>query len=97
VVPKLCADIVLGQSFMKQHDEIVFKMGGLRKALIVSQKHCRVAASYLHPERLFRNLEPGCRPIATKSRNFNTEDKEFIFKEVSKLLNDGIIEPSYSP
>ena len=97
VVRKLCADIVLGQAFMKQHEEIVFKMGGSRKGLIVAQKLCGVAASHLHSEKLFRNLEPGCRPIATKSRNFNTEDKEFISKEVSKLLNDGVIEPSYSP
>ena len=38
-----------------------------------------------------------CQPIATKSRKFNHEDKLFIKKEVRKLLNKQIIEPSYSP
>ena len=31
VVPKLCADIVLGQAFIKQHEEVVFKLGGSKK------------------------------------------------------------------
>ena len=31
VVPKLCADIVLGQAFMRQHEEVVFKLGGSKK------------------------------------------------------------------
>ena len=31
VVPKLCADIVSGQAFMKQHEEVVFKLGGSKK------------------------------------------------------------------
>ena len=37
-----------------------------------------------------------CQPIATKSRKFNHEDKLFIKEEVRKLLNEQIIEPSYS-
>ena len=40
---------------------------------------------------------PTCQPIATKSRKFNHEDKLFIKEEVRKLLNEQIIEPSYSP
>ena len=31
VVPKLCADIVLGQAFMRQYEEVVFKLGGSKK------------------------------------------------------------------
>ena len=95
VVPGLCSDIILGQDFMSQHDEIVFKLGGPRKGFIL--QHCSVAASRMNSPELFRNLEPGCRPITTKSRRFNESDKVFIKDEVSKLLNDGIIEPSFSP
>ena len=47
--------------------------------------------------RLFRNLKTTSKPIATKSRKFNKEDKEFIQDEVRKLLSDNIIEPSLSP
>ena len=36
------------------------------------------------------------QPIATKSRKFNHEDK-LLKEEVRKLLNEQIIEPSYSP
>ena len=46
---------------------------------------------------LFRNLETTSKLIATKSRKFNKEDKEFIQDEVRKLLSDNIIEPSFSP
>ena len=31
VVPKLCTDIVLEQAFTKQHEEVVLKLGGLKK------------------------------------------------------------------
>ena len=51
----------------------------------------------VHTQRLFRNLIPGCQPIVTKSRRFNNDDRQFIHNVVSKLLNDNIIEPSYSP
>ena len=70
VVPKLCADIVLGQTFMRQH-EVVFKLGGSKKGLVVA--HCGVAASRVHTQRLFRNLIPGCQPIIKKSRKFNNK------------------------
>ena len=36
VVPKQCADIVLGQAFMRQHEEVVFKLGGSKKGLVVA-------------------------------------------------------------
>ena len=47
--------------------------------------------------RLFNNLDPNVKPIATKSRRFNKTDQSFIEKEVRQLLAEGIIEPSYSP
>ena len=80
---------------MRQHEEVVFKLGGSKKGLVV--EHCGVAASRVYTQRLFRNLIPGCQPIVTKSRKFNNDDRQFIYNEVSKLLNDNIIEPSYSP
>ena len=43
--------------------------------------------------KLFQNLTPNCKPIATKSWNYSAEDR----KEILQLLEDDIIEPSYSP
>ena len=80
VVPKLCADIVLEQAFMRQHEEVVFKLGGSKKGLIVA--HCGVAASRVHTQRLFRNLIPGCQPIVTKSRKFNNDSLS-----ITRLVN----------
>ena len=54
VVPKLCADIILGRGFMKQHEEVVFKLGGSKKGLVVA--HCGVVASRVHTQRLFTIL-----------------------------------------
>ena len=49
------------------------------------------------PPPLFTNLTSNVKPIATKSRRFTKQDQEFIKLEVSKLLKEGIIEPSVSP
>ena len=98
VMPGLCADVVLGQDFLRQHKEVVIKLGGPKKSLLVGKdSSCDVAASEVKCDRLLRNLKPECRLIATKSRKFNEEDKRFIDAEVRKLLLEGIIEPSYSP
>ena len=47
--------------------------------------------------RLFKNLDPAVKPIATKSKRFNLEDQKFIRSEIKKLLDENIIEPSTSP
>ena len=98
VVPKLCADISLGQDFLNQHQEVVLKLGEPQESLVIGvDSCCSVSATTTETPRLFRNLETTSKPIATKSQRFNEEDKEFIQDEVRKLLSDNIIEPSFSP
>ena len=106
VMKNLCADIVLGNDFMKLHKEVTFVMGGSRKPLKLSGKPCpddisgrccNVAQALVKPPKLFQYMAPNCKPIATKSRRYSRADQEFIAKKVQKLLNDGIIEPSSSP
>ena len=98
VVDSLCTDVILGQAFMKRLNEVIFRLVGPEKRLIVdSPAQCAVTVSKLGTYRLFRNLEPGCKPIATKSRRYNESDKLFIRDEVNKLSNEGVIEPSFSP
>ena len=71
-MPGLCADVVLGQDFLRQHKEVVIKLGGPKKSLLVGKDStCGVAASEVKCDHIFRNLKPECRPIATKSRKFN--------------------------
>ena len=35
VVPKLCADIILGHNFLIPHEEVVLKLGGVQEHLAV--------------------------------------------------------------
>ncbi|CAG2229550.1 unnamed protein product [Mytilus edulis] len=51
----------------------------------------------LIPQELFATLTSECRPIATKSRKYSAVDREFIEKETTRLLTEGIIDPSMSP
>ena len=46
---------------------------------------------------MFGNVLPDCKPIASRSRRFSKEDQEFINQEVTKLLSEGIIEPTITP
>ena len=98
VMPGLCADVVLGQDFLRRHKEVIIKLDGPRDTLLVdNDPFCGVAACNAECDRLFRNLKSDCHPIATKLRKFNQEDKQYIEDEVRKLLKEGVIEPSYSP
>ena len=54
VVDSLCTDVILGQAFMKRHNEVIFRLGGPEKKLIVdSPAQCAVTVSKLGTYRLF--------------------------------------------
>ena len=98
IISNLCADVVLGQSFLNKHSEVLLKLEGTQKRLVIDNKpYCGVSASNFRGRRLFQNLRPDHKPIATKSRKFNDFDKTFIKNEVSHLLKEEIIEPSLLP
>ena len=98
VISNLCADVVLGHPFLNKHSEVLFKLKGTQKRLVIDNKpYCGVSVSNFGGHRLFQNLQPDHKPIVTKSRKFNGSDKAFIKIEVSHLLKEGIIEPSLSP
>ena len=93
VLPNSCTDIILGVPFLKMHWSITISFGGSQDIL----KICALAKISCAPVKLFQNLTPNCKLIATKSWNYSAEDTQFIRKEILKLLEDDIIEPSYSP
>lgn len=99
VVEDLCADIILGIDFMKLHKEVKFEFGGERDPVSLKDfqvSSCNVMAANIEPPRIFRSIPKDCMPIACPSRRYSEADKSFIKEEVSKLLNEGIIEPSQS-
>ena len=92
ILPDLCAGIILGQTFMKQHSNITIPFGGILPPLSI----CTLKTSQISPSTLFANLSKDSHPIATKSQRFSRVDKLFIQSEIKKLLNGAIIEPSNS-
>lgn len=82
-----------------QYDTVTFTMGSSRDAFIVDNpsKSCGVAVSFFPIPSLFSNLQNDCCPIATKSRHFNNDDKNFIRNEIGNLLKEDIIETYHSP
>ena len=92
VLPNSCTDIILGVPFLKMHWSITISYGGSQDIL----KICVLTKTSCAPIKLFQNLTPNCKPIATKSQNDSAEDTQFIRKEILQLLEDDIIEPSYS-
>ena len=95
----LCADVILGQDFMRLHESVVFKTGGVRDSLVIDKndQYCCVAPANVTPPRIFQHMISDCKPIAAKSRRYSRADDEFVSLEVEKLLEEGIIEPSLSP
>ena len=98
VMQELCADVILGIDFMKLHSEIEFKMHGPQEAISVNSplnKPCNVRAAEIEPPKIFRFISPDCVPVATKCRRYSESDKKFIKEEISRLLEEGVIEPSH--
>ena len=93
VLHGLCADIILGLDFQSKHESVTFQFGGSEPPLSI----CSFSTLNVEPPELFANLTDDCRPIAMKSRQYSKDDSAFIDSEVSRLLKEGIIEPSNSP
>ena len=98
VMNNLCADVILGHEFMRNHKEVVFTFGGRGKALNISKKSCNVLPARVNKARnIFLFVDSNVKPIATRSREFKADDSKFVKSEVDKLQKDGIIELSQSP
>ena len=93
VLPNLVSELVLGTDLMKQHSSVQLKFGGERPPLIISS----LSPIRVTVPTLFKHLTSDCRPIAVKSRRYSFADQEFINKEITRLLDDDIIEPCNSP
>ena len=93
IVPNLCSHIILGETLLKNHSELRIKYGGALPPLVISA----LAALTIKPPSLFPHLSSDVRPIAIPSRRYSGPDQAFIKDEISRLLKEGIIEPSNSP
>ena len=97
VLKNFCTDILLGQDFRSLHKQVIFQYEGKRDDLVVSRNTCVLAPALAKHPSLFHNLSNAYKPIAIKSRRFNSNDQMFINKEIDRLYSEGIIKPSLSP
>jgi len=100
VMDNLCSDLILGFDFQKVHKRLTFDLGGPTSELNVPGtivNPCAVSVALVDEPSLFANVSPNIKPIATSSRRYHPDDREFIQKEVDQLLADGVVEPSTSP
>ena len=93
ILDDFCADIVLDQTFMEKHSAIMLSFGEDLLPLNI----CNLAVSNVTAPTLFSHLSKDCDPIATKSRKYSHDDKNFIDSKIKRLLAERIIEPRNSP
>ncbi|XP_054266993.1 uncharacterized protein LOC128989150 [Macrosteles quadrilineatus] len=93
ILTDLCADVVIGHDILRQHSAVELNFGGKRPPFNV----CNLLRAKVSPPPLFDNLTNDVKPVAIKSRRYSEDDSKFIKSEVSRLISEGIIEPSKSP
>ena len=108
VVDRLVADMIIGTDVLGEHTSIEFKPDGHRQPIsftkpsgsqsVVSMLSAMFPALQVEPPTLFseRTLKVA-EPVRTKSRFSSRLDRDFMDKEVERLLESGIIEVSHSP
>ena len=65
----LCADVILGQKFLRRHSELTLHYGGSDHPLKISlepQSVLNASAANLTPPRIFEFLATDCKHIAAK-------------------------------
>ena len=79
VMQNACADIILGQRFLKKHKTVVFTFGGKQETLTVENadegRYASLASIAIEPPLLFEHLKPKCKAIATHSRSYSQDDQ----------------------
>ncbi|KFD62568.1 LOW QUALITY PROTEIN: hypothetical protein M514_25304 [Trichuris suis] len=66
-------------------------------ALAMKKTRCFFCGLSKHERTLCPARDAVCRRCTTRSRRFSREDMAFIWSEVQRLLNEGVIEHSNSP
>ena len=93
VLPQLCFDVLLGQDFQQLHDKVTLTYGGDLPLLVI----CGHSLININPPELLANLTADCHTVATKSRRYPAEYREFIEQKVRRLLGEVINEPINYP
>ena len=92
--------MIIGKDFIKKHKSVTLCFDGPEPALQFPSQdnfNCVLTAMNIQLPTLFANIPADVKPIACKSRKYKMLDRNYIAAETSRLLKEGIIEPSTSP
>jgi hypothetical protein len=97
VLDNLCNDLILGLDFLSLHKDFRMHFGGYLDEFRIDGIRClALNCMDIEPPCLFSKLDDS-QAIAVPSRRYSEPNRNFISKEISQLLDDGIIEESRSP
>jgi len=91
VLRELCADVIVGQEFLKRRTSVTFVTNVPEKPLTIgtpspaTSAQLSIAAAELDPPQLFAFLLPECTAVTSKSRRYRRDDSEFIQSEVTSV------------
>ena len=73
-----CADLILGQKFLKRHKTVTFGFGEPEEALVVKTKAdtdlAALPAANVDPPSLFEFMKPDCKPFACRTRTYSKDN-----------------------
>ena len=85
---------------LKKHRAITLKLDGKEKPLKfkpAKASHLSVVCSKVEFPTLFPGINQDTKPVRMPSRKYSKDERNFIEKEIKRLLQDDIIEESISP
>ena len=103
VVDHLICDAIVGLDVLSQHSTVSLCLGGPKEAIAISHLAAAIDDGTGHfpmmdvePPLIFNDEVYTAKPVVTKARWCKAQDRNFMQKEVYRMLQEGIIEQSTS-
>ena len=100
LLDNLVKEVIIGLKVLNQHRSITLELEGKQKPLNfkpAKASHLSVVCSKVEFPTLFPGINQDTKPVRMPSRKYSKDERNFIEKEVGRLLEDDIIEESISP
>jgi len=103
VVDALICDVLIGLDVLSQHQSVSLSLGGSAEPIEISNVASIMKCDSsifpvmkVEPPMIFNEEVYDAKPVITKSRWTSNKDREFMQNEITRMLKEGIIEPSNS-
>ena len=100
LLDNLVKEVIVGLKVLKKHRAITLKLDGKEKPLNfkpAKASHLSVMCSKVEFPTLFPGINQNTNPVRMPSRKYSKNERNFVEKEIKRLLQDDIIEESISP